>query len=86
MTITWKCSRCKNELEEEEIRAGVCKKCLEEGLRDIFPASKTCQPVGGLIIPKSRCCGAPIKKTEGLIVEICTKCKKPNPPEPVYGK
>jgi len=39
---------------------------------------------GGLIIEKSRCCGAPLRYTTGFIVEICTKCDNPNPPPTLY--
>ncbi len=85
MSIRWMCGKCKKELEEDEIRAGVCKQCLSKGLKDIFPESKLYIQAGGLIVEKSRCCGAPIRRTEGLIVEICTKCNKPNPPESVFG-
>ena len=85
MSIRWMCSQCKNDLEEDEIRACICKKCLSKILKNICPGPNPYHQVVGLIIEKSRCCKAPIKRTEGLIVEICTKCGKQNPPEPKYA-
>lgn len=42
------------------------------------------RPRGGFILPRSRCCNAPVRRTTGLITEICTKCNKVNPPKPRY--
>lgn len=40
---------------------------------------------GGLITPKSRCCGAGLHLSKGGIRrEICNKCGKPNPPPVRY--
>ncbi len=35
----------------------------------------------GIIRKRSNCCNAPIRETEGIVVEICTQCEQPNPPE-----
>ena len=41
----------------------------------------------GIIIEKSRCCGAPLKATEGgITMYICTKCGKGNPPPTVFKR
>ena len=40
---------------------------------------------GGVVIERSRCCNAPMRKTGGIVIEVCSKCGKPNPPPPVLG-
>ena len=41
---------------------------------------------GGLIVPRSRCCNAPIRETKGIVTEICTVCGCGNPPPPTFGR
>ena len=40
---------------------------------------------GGVVMEHSRCCNAPMRKTEGIVIGVCSKCGKPNPPPPVLG-
>lgn len=71
-----KCHTCQNNLTDEEIRRGICRVCKKPPLWNYQ---------GGLIIEKSRCCGAPIKRTAGIIIEVCSACNKGNPPPARYA-
>ena len=67
------CNYCKSELTGEEVSQGICRICKK------VPLWNWNYSAGGLIVEKSRCCKAPIKRTEGIITEICSACGKGNP-------
>lgn len=77
-----KCKSCNNKLTQPEIARGICGVCGKPPLWDF---SQPFFSKGGFIPQKSRCCGAPIKRTTGIIIEVCSACNKDNPPPARYA-
>jgi hypothetical protein len=65
----------------------MARKSLARELKELLQKeeSKQSLPIGGIIEKRSRCCNAPLRLTEGVIVEQCTACGRVNPSEPVFG-